>query len=247
MIGFMGGLLAFPHCVGMCGGFMVHLAGSGGKKSALAAHFSWLAGKALTYTFAGAVAGYAGWQAQVLLNNTGVQKGFSYLAGGVFVAAGLALLGVLPRRRSKGPGGGLLVALCRPFLREPSPGGALLLGMITGLLPCPIVIGFLAYAMQSESVATGMATMGGLALGTAVPLLAVGGAGLAIGSRLKTWGATAGGIILVIVGLTTVLRGTEVLHHLMGCPTQPMFQQAPEADDRTGCCANKPHAPGNGK
>ncbi len=242
LIGFVGGLLAFPHCLGMCGGFMVHLAGSNGRKWTMLTQLAWLTGKLFTYTFCGAVAGYAGARAAVFLQHTYLQNLFSYLAGGLILLAGLNLLGLLP---VKGAGGlandGLLAGLCRPLIKTPSPGGALVFGIVTGFLPCPIVIGFLAYAMQSGSVSTGMATMAAMGLGTMLPLAALGGASSLVGSHLKSWGARAGGIILVLLGLATVLRGTELFHSLLGCKTQPAFVQASENKGSKGCCPGKPH------
>ncbi|WP_243369915.1 sulfite exporter TauE/SafE family protein [Geotalea sp. SG265] len=246
LVGLMGGLLAFPHCMGMCGGFMIHLSRADGNKPALVAQAAWLAGKMLTYTFAGAVAGYAGLRAQSLLQHTYLQNVVSYAAGAVIFLAGLSLLGVLPRRSAQKSGSGLFAVMCRPFLTAPSPGGAVVLGMITGLLPCPIIVGFLAYAMQSASVTTGMTTLAAVGIGTILPLLALGGASLAAGARLKRWGASAGGIILVLVGLATGLRGTELFHHLLGCPSQPIFQQPSETDGSKGCCAGKSHGTGSG-
>ncbi|GAB7028205.1 sulfite exporter TauE/SafE family protein [Geotalea toluenoxydans] len=246
LIGFMGGLLAFPHCMGMCGGFIVHLSRSGEKNAAIAVQFAWLAGKIFTYAFAGAVAGYAGAKAAGILQHTYLQNGISYFAGGMIFLAGLALLGLLPGKGANGPDSGLLATLCRPLLRSPSPAGALTLGIITGLLPCPIVIGFLAYAIQSGSVTIGMTTMAAMGMGTALPLLILGGASLAAGARLKKWGAAAGGIILLLLGMATVLRGTEVFHRLLGCPSQPVFQQASKADSSKGCCSEKSHVSNNG-
>jgi sulfite exporter TauE/SafE len=239
MIGFMGGLLAFPHCVGMCGGFMVHVSGAGTGKRSLTAPLTWLAGKTVTYVFSGALAGFAGAKGTVLLHQTALQHGISYLAGAIILLAGLSLLGLIPTGGTVG-NSGLLVAVCRPLVATPSPAGALGLGMVAGLLPCPITIGFLAYAMQSGSVMIGLTTMAAVGLGTVVPLLLIGGLRLAAGPVLKRWGASVSGIVLVVLGLTTALRGTEVLHRLLGCPAQPVFQQSADNGGK-GCCSDKGH------
>lgn len=239
LIGFTGGLLAFPHCVGMCGGFMVHVSGTEGRKQSLNAQLTWLAGKIVTYAFAGALAGFLGAKGTVLLQQTSLQNGLSYLAGTIILLAGLSLLGLIPTKSATG-NRSLIATICRPVLVAPSPAGALGLGMITGLLPCPITIGFLAYAVQSGSVITGITTMSALGVGTIPPLLLLGGLRLASRPALKKWGASVSGILLIVLGMTTALRGTELLHRLLGCPAQPVFQQSADTGSK-GCCSGKGH------
>ena len=95
--------------------------------------------------------------------------------------------------------------------RPPSPSG-----LMTGLLPCPIVVGFLALSLQSGSVLTGMATMAAMGVGTVWSLLLLGMTGYALQARTRRWGAVVGGIVLVLLGTVTILRGTGAMHHLMG-------------------------------
>jgi len=222
-IGFAGGLLGFAHCLGMCGGFALHL--SLGKDGArmLAGQLLWLAGKLFSYLFLGATAGYAGSFLETCLLRQGqFQNLLSFAAGGAILLMGLSVLGLLPVR-IKAPGGigeNVLVTLCRGLLTGRSPGAALALGLATGFLPCPIVLAFLAYALQSGSVGTGMLTMGALGLGTALPLLLLGGATRLSGIHLRSWAPKAGGIILITLGLATALRGATVFHHLLGCSSE---------------------------
>ena len=219
--GFAGGILAFAHCLGMCGGFALHLSQGKTGKSMVIGQLLWQAGKLCTYMFLGGVAGYTGGYLDLLLLNHGlVQNLLSYAAGGIILLMGLSLLGLLPVRAkdamSDDPG--VLAALGQMFFSASSPGAALTMGMATGFLPCPIVLAFLAYAMQSGSVAKGMAIMGALSVGTMLPLLLFGGLIRLTGVHLRSWAPKAGGIILVLLGLSTALRGTAVYHHLLGCP-----------------------------
>ncbi|HEY3307179.1 MAG TPA: sulfite exporter TauE/SafE family protein [Desulfuromonadaceae bacterium] len=247
-IGLAGGLFAFAHCIGMCGGFVLHLAQEPDRVKMAVNQLLWLTGKTFTYTFLGAVAGYAGGLIEVVLfRNTGFLNILSFGAGSIMFLMGIVVLGLLPV-----PGGlpgssgnGLMTGLCKTLLRTPRPGAALFLGMATAWLPCPIVIALLAYALQTGSVLKGMATMAGMGIGTAVPLLLLGTAAGLGGVHIRKWGARAGGVILLFLGLTTVLRGTEIYHQILGCPPKPALHQAQKTSPPKPCCTGKNHASGN--
>lgn len=243
-IGFAGGLLAFAHCLGMCGGFVLHLSQEKDRKKMLTSQLLWQAGKLTTYMFLGAVAGFAGGFLQlVFLDQRNLQNLLSYGAGAVIVIMGLSLLGLLPVRAG-GPGNSAvtnLAGFCRSFFTASSPGAALYLGMATGLLPCPIIIAFLAYSLSSGSVLNGMATMGALSLGTMLPLLLLGGLTRLTRLHLRSWAPKAGGMILIILGLSTALRGTAIYHHMLGCPEKPPAQQSHPKEIKP-CCPGKAHA-----
>jgi uncharacterized protein len=243
-IGFAGGLMGFAHCLGMCGGFVLHLAQD--KKRMSPGPLLWLAGKLFSYLFLGAFAGFAGGYLDGLLLKLALfQNLLTYLAGGAILLAGLSLLGLFPSRPGDQSGGGaILTVLARKFCAAPSPGAALALGLATGFLPCPIVLAFLAYALQSGSVVTGLVTMGALGLGTTVPLLLLGGASRVSGLHLRSWAPKAGGIILVVLGITTALRGSELYHHLLGCPAGPAPHQS-ATDVNNPCCTGEPHGRGS--
>ena len=114
------------------------------------------------------------------------------------------------------------------------------MGMATGLLPCPIIFAFLAYSLQFGSVSAGMATMSGLSLGTMLPLLLLGGATRLSKLHLRNWAPKAGGIILVLLGLSTFFRGTAIFHRLLGCPSRPALHQV-QAGASKPCCAGEVH------
>jgi len=247
-IGFAGGLLAFAHCLGMCGGFVLHLSQEQDRKTMLTGQLLWQAGKFSSYTFLGAIAGYAGGSLQLFFLNHGrFQNLLSYAAGGIILLMGLSLLGLLPVRGklAENAAASMLAHLCRKFFTRSSPGAALSLGMATGFLPCPIVLAFLAYSLQSGSVLKGMATMGSLSLGTMVPLLLLGGITRLAGVHLRSWAPKAGGIILVLLGISTALRGTAIFHELLGCPPEPALHQA-QLNESKPCCAGEVHGNGSG-
>ncbi len=163
----------------------------------------------------GAVAGFLGGIAGSAGGFAGVQKVLACAAGAVMVLMGLKLIGLLPGRRGESSGG-LFAGVFRQFFAQPSSPAAFALGLMTGLLPCPVVVGFLALSLQSGSVLTGMATMAAMGAGTVWSLLLLGMTGYALRARARRWGAVIGGIVLVLLGAVTILRGTGAMHHLMG-------------------------------
>jgi hypothetical protein len=63
-----------------------------------------------------------------------------------------------------------------------------------------------------------MATMAAMGAGTVWSLLLLGMTGHAVKLRLRRWAPAIGGMVVVVLGLTTVLRGTEAFHQVLGCP-----------------------------
>jgi sulfite exporter TauE/SafE len=214
----------------------------------IAGQLLWLTGKLFSYLFLGALAGYGGASLVAALSSRlPLQNLVSLTAGALIFLMGLRVLGLVPVG-SKATGGimeSVLAALGRNLLSTPAPGAALALGLATGFLPCPIVLAFLAYAVQSGSVATGMLTMSALGLGTALPLLLLGGACRLSGMHLRRWAPRAGGIILILLGATTALRGTGLYHRLLGCPSGIALHQV-AAQAQKPCCTGELHGNGNG-
>ena len=237
-IGLVGGALSFVHCLGMCGGFSLYMSRGGNPRSSLGRQLLWHAGRVFTYVFLGALAGFGGGLVHSLSAFSYAQNILSYAAGAVIILMGLGLIGVptpfRPRpsaRREEG----LLASVFRHFIDPPSSTGALALGLATGFLPCPIVLAFLAYSANTGSVAAGMIVMAAMGLGTLWSLLLLGMTGHMINQRLRQWGAVAAGAVLVLAGLTTILRGTEVFHRVLGCPGHAEHASAAQ-EPGCSCC-----------
>ena len=223
-----GGAAAFAHCLGMCGGFALHLAQGDGRWRVLARQLLWHAGKTATYVFLGALAGFFGGWIIAAGRLPWIEDVLAYVAGAVMIVMGLALVGLVPLGRRLGSAeGGLTASLFGQFISRPTAAAALVLGLATGFLPCPIVLGFLALSVQSGSVLVGMAVMAAMGLGTVWSLLVLGMTGQMVTARLRRWGPAVGGAVLVVLGLVTVLRGTEAFHHLLGCPPPPVVVETP--------------------
>jgi sulfite exporter TauE/SafE len=240
-IGLAGGVLAFVHCLGMCGGFCLHLSRTGRSSQVLFRQLLWHAGKTSTYVFLGALAGFCGGMIHSQPWIPNAQNTLAYLAGAIMILTGLFLLG-LPTpflHRISKHDDSLLASVFRNFLKEPAPSGALALGIATGFLPCPIVLAFLAYSAHTGSVAAGMTVMAALGIGTIWSLLLLGMTGHVISNWLRRWGAVTAGVVLVVLGITTILRGTEVLHRMLGCrcPSEVRHTDAAQPKQKTcPCC-----------
>lgn len=192
----------------------------GSRRQALARQLLWHGGKTFTYAFLGVLAGFGGAAASGLTGTMPrIQNLVAFAAGAFIILMGISLLGLLPWRRRTADADAarpLLADVLARFFRQPSAGSAFTLGVATGFLPCPVVYGFLAYAVQSRSPAAGGAMMAALGLGTVWALLLLGITGYALDRRFRRWGSLAGGIVLVVLGVTTVLRGTGLMHRMMG-------------------------------
>lgn len=217
--GFAFGVAATAHCIGMCGGFPLHLSRATQGASVAWRQLLYLAGKTFTYAFLGVLFAALGntLVASGLLPNS--QKAMAILAGAVILLFGLGMLGVkLPSPvsgRLNAYEWGFVKSIYSHFFAHPGHGSSFLLGMATGFLPCPMTLAMLAVAAASASVPQGVAVMAGLGLGTAPGLLAVGLGGGLITARWKRIGLRPAGAIVIILGLVTILRTQEFMH--AGC------------------------------
>jgi uncharacterized protein len=218
-IGLVAGLVASAHCAGMCGGFTIHLTRHSAKGHAAARLALLVVGKAFTYTFLGALAGYAG---QWFVDSSGLvdsQRFLAYAAGAVMVLFGLAMVGVrVPALSSKlVPQGGLLADFYASFFRAPGVWSSFALGLMMGFLPCPATLAMLAAAAGTQSVGGGMLVMVGFGLGTGPSLVGVGLGSAALLPRLKEKGLKLAGVVVIVLGLLTTARGSSLIHEV--CPS----------------------------
>ena len=206
------GLAGSLHCAGMCGGFAVAVASTGGarRRALLVRELVFVLGKALSYAvLATGLAllgrGAAAWGGVEL-----ARRAAAWLAGAALVLAGLALAGfpalhlrLAPALRARLAG---VAAAWRSVLDLPGTIGPLGAGLLVGWLPCGLSWSALLLAL---SVAPGTAAAGAFlfGLGTAPALLAVGlGWGFfAPATRVRLARLLAP--LLVAFGLLTVARG----------------------------------------
>jgi sulfite exporter TauE/SafE len=177
------GLLGSTHCIGMCGGIVsalnLGLAQSGRPThpSRFAHHFTYNAGRILSYTFAGALAGLLGAQATRFESGTALPMG-SVIAGLFMIALGLYLGGWWQTISGIEKAGLHVWRYIEPWGRRFLPARTRWqvfgIGLVWGWLPCALVYSALALAVVSASPRQGALLMFGFGVGTLPMLLAMG-------------------------------------------------------------------------
>lgn len=208
---FAGSLLGSAHCIGMCGGLAAAI---GTTRRSFWPTFSrqlvYTAGRVFTYSFLGAVGGFAGlslskYQTPLL----GAQQVFSLAAGLIMVYVGLSVLGWTPFKSTRPVGhvGKLCSPLFEHFLNGRGWFGYFAAGLATGFLPCGLVYAFLAMAVASGSVGHGMALMAVFGLGTAPAMLMVGCGSALLSHRMRLQVFRIAACFMILMGGMSLYRG----------------------------------------
>jgi sulfite exporter TauE/SafE len=137
------------------------------------------------------------------------QAVLAVVAGVLMVLAGLQLLGWLhafPVGSLFGPGS-LYDRAARAVANARSPAAPFVMGSLTGLLPCPLVYAFLAAALGAGSLLGAMGTMAILGLASMPALVLVVVLGAILGPALRVTMVRAAGVVVVLLGVITALRG----------------------------------------
>ncbi|WP_425613975.1 sulfite exporter TauE/SafE family protein [Anatilimnocola sp. NA78] len=235
---FVAGVLGTAHCLGMCGPLAIGI--STGAKSwsvAFIRQLLYSAGRLLSYSFLGLMAGFSGeWIARHTSSLINVPAVFAIIAGVVFIVKGLQetglatklqqllqrLFGMKQSTASNFHHSGSCGLLFAPFFRGQGHTGALIAGVCTGFLPCGLLYGMLTLAASTHQVLLGGATMLVFGLGT-MPLLVLAGTTgqlLSLGSRRWLFGFAAW--CLVLTGVVSLARGLSYVswgaRPAAGCP-----------------------------
>ncbi|USN99952.1 MAG: sulfite exporter TauE/SafE family protein [Phycisphaeraceae bacterium] len=204
-------VLGSTHCAGMCGGLVLFAVGADGKlRRHIPLHAAYHAGRGITYTLLGVVAGSIGAAVDFSGRFAGFQRSASLIAGGAMIVFGLVALvralgfklahAKLPARYTKLVEKGHRFALGLPPIQR-----AWAVGLLTTLLPC----GWL-YAFAITAAGTASPFWGGMVLlafwvGT-LPMMVTLGAGLqALTGPLRSRLPFVTALIVIAVGLLTVL------------------------------------------
>ncbi|HZQ71234.1 MAG TPA: sulfite exporter TauE/SafE family protein [Terriglobales bacterium] len=211
------GLLSSLHCVQMCGPIVLSYsvaigesAKPGSRHSLLLHHLAYNAGRVLTYSALGGLAGLVGGTLGFLGKLAGVASGLALVSGILMIVVGIVMLGLFPASllgsnlfrvpaRLLGPLGG--------FLSSPDLKRRFLLGLTLGFLPCGLIYAALLKAMASGSALSGTLTMLAFGLGTAGALLAIGFLSSMIRGQVSRWGSQLAAASVVAMGLLLVWRG----------------------------------------
>ena len=184
------GLLGGAHCIGMCGGIMNALSFAipeqqRARSQVLAMLLLYNAGRIVSYSIAGAIAGLLGGY----LQQTGSQAGpvLRILAGLMLVAMGLYLAGWWRGLTRLEILGGYFWKYLQPLgqrlMPVTKPSQVLLLGFIWGWLPCGLVYSALTWSVTASHWQQSALIMLSFGLGTLPALMLTG----VFAHQVKIW------------------------------------------------------------
>lgn len=173
---FLVGLLGGTHCVGMCGGIVGAL--SMGAPARWSMLLSYNAGRIISYSAAGAIAGALGAASLGLEGQVPARLILYFFANLMLVALGFYLLGVTRALAFTERVGQNLWRVLQPltkrFLPARTMSQAFPLGLLWGWLPCGLVYSALASSLSAGSGGRGALMMLAFGLGTLPNLLLAG-------------------------------------------------------------------------
>ena len=215
------GLVSSLHCAQMCGPIVLSYSVGVGRLTPSGAqprfspllwnHVAYNAGRILTYSALGAIAGLIGSSMGLLGRLTNFGGMLALLTGGFMVILGIAMFGILPGSRllteralrfTRG-----VLKPCSRLLESPGAMNRFLLGLVLGLLPCGILYAALIKATGTGSAWQGASNMLAFGLGTSGSLLAIGLFSSVIRGKLMRWHAPLVASSVVAIGALLVWRG----------------------------------------
>ena len=202
----LAGLLGGVHCAGMCGGIVAAFSfRPDGSAPPFQLHLAYNAGRVLSYTLFGALAGALG-SALTLADFLPVQTALYVVAQIVMILLGLYLAGLSQSVLVFERAGGVLWQRVKPLFQRLIPvttlPRAMVAGMAWGWLPCGLVYSILVSALASGSALPGAALMLAFGLGTLPNLLGMGLFARQIQPFLqRTWVRCVAGITVAAFGV----------------------------------------------
>ncbi|AEF81943.1 heavy metal transport/detoxification protein [Leadbettera azotonutricia ZAS-9] len=200
---FVIGLLTSVHCAAMCGG--INLSQSLGVRTAmpLLPGLLYNAGRVISYTAVGTIAGALG---QVVTVG-GHFRGVVQLAAGVFmVIMGLNMLGLFPFLRK------LKLHLPKFFgdkidSEKAAGRSPFIVGLLNGLMPCGPLQAMQLYALSSGSPLRGGLSMLVFSLGTVPLMFGIGALSSLLGRKYTAPVLKAGAVLVTVLGLAMFTNG----------------------------------------
>ena len=212
MSAFLVGLLGGGHCVGMCGGIVgavsMHLPQSKSKAPFLLAYN---AGRILSYTLAGAIAGLVGASSFFLNHVLPIQHLLYGISSLMLISLGLYLAGIWHGVTYLESAGKAIWKTLQPYSKRYIPvqnfRQAFILGGLWGWLPCGLVYSVLIAAIAMGSAVSGGLLMLAFGLGTLPTLLTMGMAAVRLKTVLQNiWVRRASGLLVLGFGVLGLLR-----------------------------------------
>lgn len=214
LVPFLGGLAGSLHCVGMCGGFPLALAGVG-RGGNTGRQLLYNLGRLNSLVFIGAVSGGLGQALVAAAPFVAVERALAVIAGIVMVVIGAEVLGWLPQVTGRAAAftHATIGRLLGGVMRSGSRAAPLALGVFNAFLPCQLIYAFAASAASTRSATEGMLTMLAFGLGTVPAMFALGVSRVLALPRVRARLSLLAGVCVVLFGLVTILRGFDLLPH----------------------------------
>lgn len=225
VIAFVTGVISsFGHCLGMCGGIVAiysarqpALATVGDTRPSILTRAANLVplhvGRITTYTFFGALIGFAGSLLERVGGLVGWQGAFSVLVGIAMIVVALSLMRVLPPIEvalASITGGASPMKKMRGLFGQQGFFPTMTLGILWGFLPCGLVFAMLVLAAGTQSAIGGALTMLTFGLGTVPTLLGFGLAANMLSPQLRGRLTFFAGLLIILFAIQTILRGLAV-------------------------------------
>ncbi len=226
------GLVSSLHCVSMCGPIVLSYSlplGSRKFSEQILAHFSYNAGRILTYSVLGAVAGLFGGTVGFIGQLAGYENIAAIAAGVLMIFAGILMLDLVPSKRLQKFNPLLYTSrFLKPVgsrISSTSIGNKFSLGLLLGFMPCGLIYAALLKSMATGTVFAGALTMTAFGLGTAASLLAIGIFSAAFSLKLSRWGSRLAAVSVLLLGLFLVTRGVMPL--MAAQPNTEQIEEVP--------------------
>jgi sulfite exporter TauE/SafE len=212
---FLVGLLGGGHCVGMCGGIVsaisMHLHNQTKSQPKILFLVAYNAGRILSYTLAGALAGLLGASSFFLNHVLPIQHLLYFISSLMLIFLGLYLAGFWYGISYIENAGRSLWARLQPYSKKFIPvqnlKQAFALGGLWGWLPCGLVYSVLIAAIATGSVVNGGLLMLAFGLGTLPTLMAMGMTAVKLKATLQNiWVRRVSGLLVLGFGIAGLLR-----------------------------------------
>ena len=195
---FVTGILTSVHCISMCGAIGIFASYESGSPRSIGRPLLYNAGRVISYTAVGGLAGLAGSVFSVSMTLRGV---VILTAALVMFFMSLSMLGLLSFRLPR-------------FFEIRARGkrrGAFVIGLLNGLMPCGPLQAMQIYALSTGSFIKGTLSMALFALGT-VPLMLTAGAALNLAKgKAKILFGKIAAVLMMLLSLSMLVRGLSSL------------------------------------
>lgn len=212
-IGFFGSM----HCIGMCGGLVTALSMSR-PATWWPGLTAYQAGRVLTYSLMGLAVGLFGISLKQIGGISQMQLILALLAGLMMITMGLNMAGWMPdplaRLAARITKGTVLARRFSHAARNATPISWFVAGMANGLLPCGLVYAALSLALAAGGIWQSTSLMTAFGLGTVPAMLLTPALVRRLTPDRRGLIMKPIGILLVVLGLVTMFRGSDWLEHM---------------------------------